>query len=67
MEKLVVLKVEGDELLVCGFFNSKEEVVQYLTAVNKMINEEMQQNLQGEYIAIPALYYHLTQQTSKNK
>ena len=67
MEKLVVLKVEGDELLVCGFFNSKEEVVQYLTAVNKMINEEMQQNLQGEYIAIPALCYHLTQQTSKKK
>jgi len=67
MEKLVVLKVEGDELLVCGFFNSKEDVVQYLTAVNKMINEEMQQNLQGEYIAIPALYYQLTQQISKKK
>ena len=67
MEKLVVLKVEGDEILVCGFFNSKEEVVQYLTAVNKMINEEMQQNLQGEYIAIPALYYHLTTQPSTKK
>lgn len=67
MEKLVVLKIEGDEVLVCGFFNSKEEVVQYLTAVGKMINEELQQHLQGEYIAIPALYYHLTQQVSKKK
>lgn len=67
MEKLVVLKIEGDNLLVCGFFDSKEHAVEYLTAVKNMIDTELQVNLAGEYIAIPALYYHLTQQTSTKK
>jgi hypothetical protein len=65
MEKLVVLKIEGDNVLVCGFFDSKEHAVEYLTAVKNMIDKELQNNLAGEYIAIPALYYHLQQGTTK--
>jgi hypothetical protein len=30
-----------------------------------MIDKELQNNLAGEYIAIPALYYHLQQGTTK--
>ena len=65
MEKLVVLKIEGDSVLVCGFFDSKEHAVEYLTAVKNMIDKELQVNLAGEYIAIPALYYHLQVATTK--
>jgi hypothetical protein len=65
MEKLVVLKIEGDNLLVCGYFDSKEHTVEYLTAVKKMIDNEFQNNLAGEYIAIPALYYNLKQAGEK--
>jgi hypothetical protein len=67
MEKLVVLKIDGDNMLVCGFFDSKEQAVEYLTAVKNMIDSEMQHHLAGEYIAIPALYYHLQQTTPKTK
>ena len=59
MEKLVVLKIEGDSMLVCGFFDSKEHAVQYLTAVKKMIDFEVQHNLAGEYVVVPALYFNL--------
>lgn len=67
MEKLVVLKIEGDNVLVCGFFDSKEHALEYLTAVKNMIDNEMQVNLAGEYIAIPALYYNLQKGTAKTK
>ena len=65
MEKLVVLKIEGDSVLVCGFFESKEHAIEYLTAVKKMIDDELQNNLAGEYLCIPALYYHLKQAGEK--
>lgn len=59
MEKLIVFKIEEDNLLVCGDFNSKEHAIEYLTAVKKMIDFEVQHNLAGEYIVVPALYFKL--------
>lgn len=55
----MVLKIEGDSMLVCGFFNSKEHAVEYLTAVKQMIDFEVQHNLAGEYVVVPALYFNL--------
>jgi len=67
MEKLAVLKIEGDNVLICGFFDSKEMAIQYLTEVKKMIDFSMQTELAGEYIVIPALYYNLEANTIKKK
>ena len=67
MEKLMVLKIEVDSMLVCGFFNSKEHAVEYLTAVKKMIDFEVQHNLAGEYVVVPALYFNLEVGTPNQK
>lgn len=67
MEKLIVFKIEEDNILVCGHFNSKEHAIEYLTAVKKMIDFEMQHNLAGEYIAVPALYFNLEVEPIKKK
>ncbi len=67
MEKLVVLKIEDDNVLVCGHFDSKEHAIEYLTAVKKMIDYEVQHNLAGEYIVVPALYFNLQVETPKKK
>lgn len=67
MEKLIVFKIEDDNILVCGHFGSKEHAVEYLTAVKKMIDFEMQHNLAGEYIVVPALYFNLQVEVPKKK
>jgi hypothetical protein len=67
MERLAVLKIEGDNVLICGFFDSKEMAIQYLTEVKKMIDFEVQHNLAGEYIAVPALYFNLEVEPVKKK
>jgi len=59
MEKLVVFKIENDELFLCGFFNSRDEVLEYLKEIKKLMDEKMQHHLKGEYIAMPILYFHL--------
>ena len=68
MEKLVVFKVVEDMLELCGYFNSKEDVKSYLGEINRMINDEFQHNLKGDYIAIPVLHYQLQiQDKTKDK
>lgn len=67
MEKLVVFKIEDDNVLVCGHFDSKEHAIEYLTAVKKMIDYELQHNLAGEYICVPALYFNLQVEPVKKK
>jgi hypothetical protein len=60
MEKLAVFKLmEDDRLELCGFFNSKEEALEYLAYVKGEVMNAMQDSLQGEYICIPALYFHI--------
>jgi hypothetical protein len=60
MEKLAVFKIIDDRLELCGYFSSKETATQYLTEIKKMIDNEFQSQLAGEYIAIPILYYTLS-------
>jgi hypothetical protein len=59
MEKLAVFKIVDDVPMICGYFDSKEDAIRYLTEVGKMINHGMQHQLVGEYIVMPTLYYNL--------
>ena len=59
MEKLAVFKLIDDTMELCGFFDSKEDAVEYLSEVKKVIDTQMQNNLAGEYIMLPSLYYKL--------
>jgi hypothetical protein len=61
MEKLGVFKVTDDGMLICGYFDTKEDAIKYLTEIGKLINFQFQHNLVGEYIIIPTLYYNLQQ------
>lgn len=60
LQKLALYKVVEDNLELCGFFNTPEEVQEYLVKIREMIDKQFQHQLQGEYIAIPSLYYNLT-------
>jgi catabolite regulation protein CreA len=60
MEKLAVFKVMEDERLeLCGFFDTKEDALAYLTHVKTEIQTKMQHALSGEYICIPTLYFNI--------
>lgn len=59
MEKLAVFKVVNDVMELCGYFNSKEEVMEYLAEIKKLIDGKMQHQLKGDYIAIPVLLFNL--------
>jgi hypothetical protein len=61
MEKLAVFKMIEDTPVLCGYFNSKEDAIQYLTEVGKLINFKMQHQLVGEYICTPVLHFNLQQ------
>jgi hypothetical protein len=65
MEKLGVFKIIDDVPTICGYFDSKEDAIRYLTEVGKLINTNMQHQLVGEYIIIPTLYFNLQLQTIK--
>jgi hypothetical protein len=59
MEKLAVFKVVNDVMELCGFFDSKEDAIAYLTEVKKIINTEMKNSYAGEYLLVPTIYFHL--------
>jgi hypothetical protein len=60
MEKLGIFKVMEDERLeLCGFYNTKEEAIQYLEYVQNEIARNMQHQYEGEYVVIPMLHYDL--------
>lgn len=67
MEKLGVFKIENDNMYVCGYFDSKEDAIRYLTEVGKLINYNMQHQLIGEYIILPTLYFNLQQMNLQKK
>ena len=66
MQKLGVFKVDGDNILFCGIFNTQEEAQEYLTEVKKLIDHTFQTKLVGEYIIMPMLYFNIVQ-TIKTK
>ena len=61
MERLGVFKVTDDGMFICGYFDTKEDAIRYLTEVGKLINFNMQHQLIGEYLILHTLYYNLQQ------
>ena len=66
MQKLGVFKIEGDNLLYCGCFNSQEEAQEQLMEVKRLSDNTFQIQLKGEYIIMPMLYFNVVQ-TVKTK
>ncbi len=73
MQKLTLFKLINDQLEFVGYFDSQEMIVEYMTQIQQMIDKQMRTNLQGQYLAIPSLFYELKQteikpkQTNENK
>lgn len=59
MERLSVVKVENDTLVLCGYFDTKEDALAYLEYVKNEIKMNMQTQYGGEYLVLPVLYFSL--------
>lgn len=59
LQKIALFKVHNDKLELCGYFNNTEGITEYLTKVKEMIDTDFQHQLQGEYLAIPSLYFNI--------
>ena len=60
MERLAVFKIEqGEQIIFCGTFATKDEAIKYLEQVRNLIDEKLQNQFKGEYILVPSLYFNL--------
>jgi len=66
VQQLAIFKIDKahstdveDTMLFCGYADSQEEALSYMEQVQKEIDYNLQEDLQGEYIVIPALYFNL--------
>jgi len=59
MQKLALFKLIDDNLVFCGYFDTEEQIKEYLEEIRKLIDDKVQHQLTGEYLAIPALMYKL--------
>jgi hypothetical protein len=66
VQQLAIFKIDKihstdveDTMLFCGYADSQEEALSYMEQVQKQIDYNLQDELQGEYIVIPALYFNL--------
>ena len=66
VQQLAIFKIDKihssdieDTMLFCGYADSQEEALSYMEQVQKQIDYNLQEDLQGEYIVIPALYFNL--------
>ncbi len=57
--KLIKTKNNHEILELCGIFDSQEEVVAYLNEIQKMIEEQFQHQLEGEYFTLPSFYFNI--------
>lgn len=59
MEKLGIFKIVEDVPTLCGYYDNKEDALEYLKEVKKMVDYNMQHQLVGEYILVPCLYFNI--------
>ena len=57
MQRLVLFKIIDDKLEFVGYFDSNEMIAEYLSKIQEMIDKQFRTNLQGQYLAIPTLFY----------
>jgi hypothetical protein len=65
--KLIKTKNKHEILELCGIFDSQEDVVAYLAEIQKMIEEQFQHQLEGEYFTLPSFYYNIKRITNNTK
>ena len=59
MQKLALFKMIDDNLVFCGYFDTEQQIKEYLEEIRKLIDDKVQHQLTGEYLAIPSLMYKL--------
>lgn len=57
MKKIILFKLVEDKLELCGYFDTEEQIKEYLEEIKKLIDDKMQHELQGDYVALPSLLY----------
>ena len=74
VQQLAIFKIDKahstdieDTMLFCGYADSQEEALSYMEQVQKQIDFNLQDDLQGEYIVIPALYFNLKKTIKKTE
>ena len=65
MQRLVLFKLINDQMEFVGYFDSPEMIADYMRQIQDMIDKQFRTNLQGEYLAIPTLFYELKQTENK--
>lgn len=66
-QQLAIFKIDknsdknlDETMLFCGYANDKEQVMSYLSQVQNEIDQEFNNELEGDYIVLPALHFKLT-------
>ena len=66
-QQLAIFKIDklssksiDDTLLFCGYANNKSELMNYFNEVQQEIDVAFNQELEGEYIVLPALHFKLS-------
>lgn len=59
------LKDLDDTLLFCGYAESQEEAMDYMVQVQNEIDNKLQDQLQGEYLVLPALHFSLKKKVDR--
>ena len=59
MQKLALFKLIDDTPVFCGYFDTQEQITEYLAEIKNMIDDKVQHQLAGEYLAIPSIMYKL--------
>jgi hypothetical protein len=65
--KLIKTKNKHEILELCGIFDNQQEVIQYMNEIQKMIEEQFQHQLEGEYFTLPSFYFNLKRITNTHK
>lgn len=67
MQKLVLFKLINDKLEFVGHFDNPQIIVEYFVKIQEMIDNNMKTNLQGQYMAIPTLFYEIKKSENKSE
>lgn len=63
VQQLAIFKIEKvnkeEQIIFCGFALNEDEVKVYMEKVQKMIDVDLQNGYEGEYLVLPALYWKL--------
>lgn len=66
VKQLAIFKIDkvssesdDDAMLFCGFANNESEVIKYMEDVQNQVHYKMQDQLAGEYLVLPSIYFNI--------